>query len=93
MKRTFLTMGLVLAVPTAAAQHRHPPKDAALNEKFYSTCYMPDNPVKSCRNNADCYPTEIKYVSGSLYARRREDGKVHPDPIEQLHADLRKRRR
>jgi hypothetical protein len=30
-----------------------------LHEKFYSTWYMPDQPTKSCCNNADCYPTEI----------------------------------
>jgi hypothetical protein len=40
-------------------------------------CYaaVPDNPAKSCCNQADCYPTEIKYVGSSIYARRREDGK------------------
>ena len=31
------------------------------------------------------YPTEIKYVDGSIYARRREDGKyilVPPEKVE-----------
>jgi hypothetical protein len=50
------------------------PQAEALHEMFYSTWYMPDNPAKSCCNKADCYPTEIKYVSGSIYARRREAG-------------------
>lgn len=36
---------------------------------------MPDNPSKSCCNKADCYPTEIRYAAGVLFARRREDGK------------------
>lgn len=31
-----LTTGLVFAVSTAAAQHRHPPQDEPLHEKFYS---------------------------------------------------------
>lgn len=56
-------------------ERRHPPQDMALHEKFYSTWHMPDNPTLSCCNNADCYPTDIKYVDGSIYARRREDGK------------------
>jgi hypothetical protein len=58
MRRAYLTMAFVLVVSTAAAQHGHPPEDAALHEKFYSTWYMPDNPVRSCCNSADCYPTE-----------------------------------
>jgi hypothetical protein len=77
--------GLVFVVSTAAAQHHHPSQDEALHEKFYSTWYMPDDPVKSCCNKADCYPTEIKYVGGSIYARRREDGKyilIPPRKVE-----------
>jgi hypothetical protein len=77
--------GLVFVVSTAAAQHHHPPQDELLHEKFYSTWYMPDDPVKSCCNKADCYPTEIKYVGGSIYARRREDGKyilIPPSKVE-----------
>jgi hypothetical protein len=80
-----LTVGLVFVASTAAAQHRHPPQDEALHEKFYSTWYMPDNPTSSCCNKADCYPTEIKYVGGSVYARRREDGKyilIPPQKVE-----------
>jgi hypothetical protein len=72
MKLTCLAVGLALFVSSAAAQHRHPPQDEALHEKFYSTWYMPDNPARSCCNSADCYPTEIKYVGGSIYAMRRE---------------------
>jgi hypothetical protein len=70
---------LALLLSPAAAQqrheHRHPPQDAQLHEKFYSTWYMPDNPSRSCCNKADCYPTEIKMVGSTVYARRREDGK------------------
>ena len=85
MRRAYLTIAFVLVVSTAAAQHRHPPEDVALHEKFYSTWYMPDNPVRSCCNSADCYPTEIKYVGGGIYARRREDGKyilIPPQKVE-----------
>lgn len=68
--------------PTA---HHHPPQDQELHEKFYSTWHMPDHPATSCCNNADCYPTEIKYVDGSIFAKRREDGKfifVPPQKVE-----------
>jgi hypothetical protein len=67
------------------AERRHPPEDRALHEKFYSTWHMPDNPALSCCNNADCYPTDIKYVDGRIYAKRREDGKyilVPPQKVE-----------
>jgi hypothetical protein len=67
------------------AERRHPPEDVALHEKFYSTWHMPDNPALSCCNSADCYPTDIKYVDGRIYAKRREDGKyilVPPQKVE-----------
>ena len=76
MRIFFVVAMLALLVSPAAAQHHHhPSQDADLHEKFYSTWYMPDNPNRSCCNNADCYPTEIKMVGTSIYARRREDGK------------------
>lgn len=66
-------------------RHRHhPAQDQALHEKFYSTWHMPDNPTLSCCNNADCYPTEIQYSDGRLYARRREDGKFIPVPAQKI---------
>jgi hypothetical protein len=68
-----------------AARH-HPPQDLLIHEQFYSTWHMPDHPWIGCCNNADCYPTEIKYVDGSIYAKRREDGKyilVPPEKVEQ----------
>jgi hypothetical protein len=72
-----------------AQEHHHPAADVPLHEKFYSTWYMPDQPLKSCCNKADCYPTEIKYVGTTLLARRREDGEwivVPPQKIER-HRD------
>jgi hypothetical protein len=67
------------------ARRHHPPKDMALHERFYSTWHMPDNPALSCCNNADCYPTDVKFVDGRIYAKRREDGKyilVPPPKVE-----------
>ena len=68
-----------------AAHRHHPPQDQVLHEKFYSTWHRPDNPTLGCCNNSDCYSTEIQYVDGKLYARRREDGKyilIPPQKIE-----------
>jgi hypothetical protein len=55
------------------AGHFHPPQDASLHEKFYSTWYMPDEPAKSCCNKADCYPTEVRFSGNRIEALRRED--------------------
>ena len=65
-------------------ERRHPLEDTALHEKFYSTWHMPDNPALSCCNNADCYPTDIKYVDGRIYAKRREDGKYILVPAQKV---------
>src|SRR6266540_3715831 len=78
---------LLLAFPFSKAltqEHRHPPQDEPLHEKFYSTWYMPDNPSRSCCNKADCYPTEIKMLGGTIYARRREDGKYILVPAQKI---------
>jgi hypothetical protein len=81
----------LLAAPIKAQEgglgqpaHHHPPQDQLLHEKFYSTWQMPDNPTLSCCNNADCYPTEIQYVDGKIYARRREDGKYILIPSQKV---------
>jgi hypothetical protein len=58
----------VLAMPVRAqedgqgqaAVHHHPPQDQLLHERFYSKWQMPDNPFLSCRNEADCHPTEME---------------------------------
>ena len=65
--------------------HRHhPSQDEVLHEKFYSAWHRPDNPTLSCCNNSDCYSTEIQYVDGKLYARRREDGKYILIPSQKI---------
>jgi hypothetical protein len=81
----------LLAIPVQAqedgqghAARHHPAQDQLLHEKFYAQWHMPDNPSASCCNEADCYPTEIKYVDGKIYARRREDGKYIPVPPEKV---------
>jgi hypothetical protein len=46
---------------------------------------MPGNPSVSCGNEADCYPTELKYVDGNIYAKRREDERfilIPPQKVE-----------
>jgi hypothetical protein len=37
-----------------------------------------------CCNKADCYPTEIRMLGGSIFARRREDGKFIPVPPQKI---------
>ena len=71
-------------LPLHLAQHRHPVQDIPLHEKFYATRMRPDNPKVSCCNMMDCYPTEIKFTAGKLYARRREDGHWLPIPPEKI---------
>jgi len=82
----FASPALAQQQDQSATQHRqHPPQDLPLHEKFYSTWFMPDQPTKSCCANLDCYPTEITYRDGVLYALRREDKKwlkIPPAKVE-----------
>jgi hypothetical protein len=75
---------LAFSFAAKAQDHYHPLQDAAIHEKFYSTWYMPDNPAKSCCDKQDCYPTEIKYVGTTLFARRREDGQWIVVPAQKI---------
>jgi hypothetical protein len=79
-------VAVLCAMTTAALaqEHRHPVADVPLHEKFYSTWYMPDQPTKSCCNKADCYPTEIQFKDGAIFARRREDGKWLKIPANKI---------
>lgn len=85
---------LLLAAPALAQPvHRHhPPQDMPLHEKFYSTWYMPDQPTKSCCSKADCYPTDIEYRNGEIYARRREDNKFIHVPKRRIEQTYRQPR-
>jgi hypothetical protein len=91
-----LGVGIIILVSTALAdeEHRHPPQDKALHDKFYSTWYQPADPTKSCCSQEDCYPTEFKYVNRTWYARRREDGVwvyVPPNVFEHNRRDGKQR--
>jgi hypothetical protein len=65
-------------------QRHHPSQDQPLHETFYSKWHMPDNPSTSCCNEADCYPTEIKFADGNIYAKRRVDGKYILVPAQKV---------
>jgi hypothetical protein len=67
-----------------AQEHHHPPADAQLHEKFYSSWMMPDKPYRSCCNKQDCYPTEVRYRDGFWEAKRREDGRYIRIPWEKV---------
>ncbi len=72
----------LLAIPVQAQEDGQ--GHAARHHPAQAQWRMPDNPSASCCNDADCYPTEIKYVDGKIYARRREDGKYIPVPPEKV---------
>lgn len=71
-------------VSAQAQEHHHPAADVELHEKFYSTWMMPDHPYRSCCNNQDCYPTEVRFRDGFWEARRREDGHYIRVPWEKI---------
>jgi len=48
-----------------------------LHEKFYASD-IPDNPSVSCGNEADCYPTEIKYVTAHLRQAHERTASTFP---------------
>lgn len=64
--------------PAFAQEHHHPPQDAPLHEKFYSTWNIPNagaERTRSCCNLKDCYPAPIVQRDGQWWVQRREDGK------------------
>ena len=67
-----------------AQEHNHPPADALVHEKFYSTWMMPDKPDRSCCNRQDCYPTDVRFRDGFWEAKRREDGRYVRIPWEKV---------
>jgi hypothetical protein len=78
--------GFVMFITIAGAQeHRHPPKDMPLHEKFYSGWARPDQPGVSCCSNLDCYPTPARMLpNGQWIALRREDQQWIPIPDEKI---------
>lgn len=89
------TVLLCLIVPAWGQSHHHPPQDAQLHEQFYSTWLMPNGGQKrtsSCCNLQDCYPTQMRNVGGTWFAKRREDGQwiaVPSGKLEQNQSDPR----
>lgn len=79
-----ISAGLLFGSVRAFAQHRHPPQDVQIHEKFYSTWMRPDNPRLSCCSQHDCYPTEARVEDGVWFAKRREDGKWLRVPLEKV---------
>lgn len=75
------------ATAAIAQSHQHPPQDAQLHERFYSTWMMPDNPSVSCCHERDCYPTEARHDAQGWLAKRREDGKWLRVPAEKVETN------
>lgn len=81
-----LVLWMGVGAATAEQEHKHPPQDVPIHERFYSTWMMPDHRQTSCCDQKDCYPTEVKFEYGDWWALRREDRKfvrVPPEKIEQ----------
>jgi hypothetical protein len=68
-----ITLFLLLIVAAAQAQpaHNHPPRDAAVHEKFYMGWDRPDFPGNNCCKMEDCYATPFKRIGGAWYALTR----------------------
>ena len=60
-------------IPAIAQEHKHPPQDEAIHQKFYRNWNMPDNRAVSCCHDEDCFPAQAKNVNGTWYARK-DDG-------------------
>jgi hypothetical protein len=84
MRWFMAALWVVFSYPVMAQEHRHPPQDVQLHEKFYSNWYRPDMPSQSCCNKQDCYPTQFKRIGGTWFALRREDQKWIRVPFEKF---------
>lgn len=87
MIRDILAAVIAANVALAPVQHKHPPQDAAMHDKFYSTWQRPDNRALSCCNQEDCYATEAKFQNGFWYAKQRETGEWMQVPPEKIEHD------
>jgi len=74
-----------------AALHHHPPQDQLRTKSFIQHGTAPIILPLAVAYEADCYPTEVKYVT-RLYAKRREDGSTFPS-ISKGGAEQRQSRR
>lgn len=69
-------LGIILGLLAAlfvgnvkAQEHRHPPQDVAIHERFYRNWMMPDAPLTSCCHGEDCAPAASRLVGGKWQAQ------------------------
>jgi hypothetical protein len=79
---------VLFSVKVSAQEHRHPPQDSTIHEKFYSTWMMPDNRAVSCCHDEDCSPAESKFENGQWHARKvGDEGSFTPIPAKKIEMD------
>ena len=69
----YTTLLLLFFTSAVAQEHRHPPQHEALHEQFYATWFKPNggkDREKSCCNQQDCSPAEMRRVAGHWQGRR-----------------------
>ena len=73
--------------PLLGQEHRHPPQDAGIHHKFYSTWMMPSNRAVSCCHDEDCFPAQAKYDGENWYARKDDSEEWIKVPRERIEKD------
>jgi hypothetical protein len=89
------TLGILLGLLAAlfignvkAQEHRHPPQDQAIHEKFYKNWMMPDSRNISCCHDEDCKPAESRFENGRWLARHvGDEGTFTPVPPSKIEHD------
>jgi hypothetical protein len=76
-------LGLVIGATAEEEIHHHDGMSADV-DRFYSTWMRPDEPTVSCCNRVDCYPTQVKNVGGTWFARQRESGNFIAVPASRI---------
>jgi hypothetical protein len=79
-----LAATMLLSLLAAAQEHNHPPQDAELHDKFYSTWMIPPGRNMSCCNKHDCYPTPVRKAGKNWVYLDRELSEWAPIPNEKL---------
>lgn len=78
---------LMLIAPAMGQEHKHPPQDADIHNRFYKTWMMPDNRAVSCCHDEDCFPSQSKMVNGAWYARKTDDEEWVKIPASKIEQD------
>lgn len=73
---------VMLWLPAYAQEHNHPPEHAQLHEQFYKDWKKPDG--GSCCNLQDCFPAEVRYQDGEVYAKSKWTGNWVKIPREKI---------